>query len=144
MNIKIFQATLAQANEISALCATMGYEATPREVRDRLEKILSHDDHRFFVANNDGQIVGFCHGYLRILAEVPEAIEIGGLAVSDSAQGKGVGRSLVAAVEEWAREMGIKTVVLSSNIKRTEAHDFYKHVGYTTQKQQYAFHKDIS
>lgn len=143
MTIQILSAREERAPEIAALCATLGYEATAQEVTARLHQILSSPDHKFLVAQVEGRIVGFCHGYKRVLVEVPEAIEIGGLVVNETMQHQGVGSDLVAAMEDWAREVGIKLMVLSSNTKRTEAHKFYEHLGYVILKQQHAFQKKL-
>lgn len=144
MQIVIRRAEVQDASELVVLCKAMEYEASEQEVQERLGSILSRPDHRFFVAIADGKVVGFCHCYVRLLVEVPLAIEIGGLAVSEAHQGAGIGRQLVSAVEAWAKEVGFESVVLSSNIKRTAAHEFYKHIGYVTEKQQFAFYKQIT
>ena len=52
------------------------------------------------------------------------------LVVGSQWRGRGVGESLVRAVEEEARASGCEGVVLSSGNHRVDAHAFYARVGY--------------
>lgn len=123
--------------------SSLGYAVSDTELTKRIEKILQRTDHLLLVAKIDDQVVGFCHGYLRLLTEVVEAIEIGGLAVAEAHRGKGVAKQLVTSIEDWAKSLGYTQVVLASNIIRTEAHAFYEHLGYKKIKQQFAFEKNL-
>lgn len=144
MEITIVPASVDMAPSLVELSHTLGYDTTEESLRARVKAIASRDDHRLLVATEGRTVVGFCHGYIRVLVEVDNVIEIGGLAVADGYQGRGIGKQLVQGIEAWAKEQGIKTIVLSSNIKRTQAHAFYEHLGYTKIKQQFALQKDIS
>lgn len=55
---------------------------------------------------------------------------IGELATSDSAEGRGVGRALVAACEQWARDRGYTLLVLSTGAGNSRALRFYHHLGF--------------
>ena len=140
----ITNATLADATSLTSIISySLDYTVSIEVVSQRIEKILQRDDHLLLVAKIDDQVVGFCHGYLRLLTEVVEAIEIGGLAVTEEHRGKGVAKQLVTAIEDWAKTMGCSQVVLASNIIRTNAHAFYEHLGYKKIKQQFAFEKNL-
>ena len=52
------------------------------------------------------------------------------LAVAEGAQGEGIGRMLVEAVEQWCRKGGCEFVEVTSNDRLTAAHAFYRHMGY--------------
>jgi amino-acid N-acetyltransferase len=67
---------------------------------------LSRNFREFVVAEKDGRILG-CAA-LRVYT--PQLAELGSLAVSEAAQGLGVGAKLVAAIEEEAALHGIGTV----------------------------------
>jgi amino-acid N-acetyltransferase len=67
---------------------------------------LSRNFREFVVAEKDGRIIG-CAA-LRVYT--PQLAELGSLAVSQAAHGLGVGRKLVAAIEEQAVRHGIGTV----------------------------------
>ena len=55
---------------------------------------------------------------------------IGELAVSDTAEGHGVGRALVLACEQWAREQGYPFLVLATGSANAGARGFYQHLGF--------------
>ena len=74
------------------------------------EFIAAHADH-FVVAVRGGRVVGCAH----LDEYAPSLAELRSLAVAPDAQGMGVGRALVAAVEELARRRGYGTVFAVSN-----------------------------
>jgi len=57
------------------------------------------------------------------------------------AQGNGIGRALLAAVEGLARDGGGAFVRLNSRVERVQAHGFYEHLGYDCDKVQKRFIK---
>ena len=66
-----------------------------------------------------------------------------GLAVKSEYQHQGIGKKLIGAAETWAAENGIKTMRLNSSISRTDAHAFYRHLGYGSEKEQLRFTKAL-
>ena len=66
-----------------------------------------------------------------------------GLSVKKEFQKMGIGRALLEAAENWARENGIKMMRLNSGINRTDAHQFYKHLDYISEKDQKRFIKEL-
>jgi GNAT superfamily N-acetyltransferase len=63
--------------------------------------------------------------------------------VDERNRGAGVGRALVSAAEEWAKESGLATIRVRSRIERDRAHKFYERDGYTRLKTQYVFEKPL-
>ncbi|HZU13331.1 MAG TPA: GNAT family N-acetyltransferase [Chloroflexota bacterium] len=55
---------------------------------------------------------------------------LGELAVIEEAEGMGVGRLLVEAVERWARDNGHNLLVLDTGAANERARAFYEHLGY--------------
>jgi len=55
---------------------------------------------------------------------------IGELVVAKMAQGKGVGRALVRAAEDWGRARGRKRVVVDTGAANAPARQFYAALGY--------------
>ncbi len=56
---------------------------------------------------------------------------LGELAVSEAAEGRGIGQALVHACEQWAREQGYHTLVLDTGATDNErARRFYEHLGF--------------
>jgi GNAT superfamily N-acetyltransferase len=129
--------------QLAGLAGQLGYPSNTRQVAARLAEILARPDHAVFVAEVDGQIAGWVHGYACRTVESELYAEIGGLVVDSNQRGQGVGKALMAQAETWARELGIRQVRLRSNILREEAHQFYQAIGYEMIKTQLTFRKAL-
>ena len=68
-------------------------------------------------------------------------LNILGLAVFPSAQGRGIGRQLMERVEELAKSKHYAFIRLNSASHRKEAHLFYERIGYEGNKTQKRFLK---
>jgi len=55
---------------------------------------------------------------------------LGELVTSEAAEGHGVGKALVAACEQWAREQGYAFLSLTTGADNDAALGFYRHLGY--------------
>lgn len=129
---------------IAKLCGQLGYPATSEQVKPRIEDILIRENHQVFVAETtDGKVVGWVHIHLYPLLESDLMAEIGGLVVDEKCRGNGVGRELMRYAEEWAQSKGCTSVSLRSNVVRSEAHAFYKSIGYERVKGQYTFRRQL-
>ena len=122
------------AGQIRDLChQSLGYDSTLEKVAAQIDKFnLPDSDH-------------FCFGYVE--AEVYESLysdaglNILGLAVFPSAQGRGIGRQLMERVEELAKSKHYAFIRLNSASHRKEAHLFYERIGYEGNKTQKRFLK---
>jgi len=87
-----------------------------------------------FVAEDDGGTpLGFIH--LQTLPDLtgrPRA-HVGDVAVAPAAQGRGVGRKLMAFAESWAREHGHDRIGLAAFTTNERAIRFYEQLGYAPQ-----------
>lgn len=144
ISITIRLAGPEDAGALGILAEQLGYPSTVAQVRKRFE-ILSEkpDENAVFVAEVYGEIVGWVHAHVyNLLVEDPQT-EIGGLVVDEAVRGQRIGEKLMQAAEAWALEKGCSSVYLRSNVIRTRAHEFYKRIGYTIIKTQYAFRKKL-
>ena len=91
---------------------------------------IGPDQAVFVAAGADGVIHGFA-GVARQVAFTgePQAY-LGELAVAETSEGAGVGRSLVEAVEAWARVRGLGLIVLDTGAGNTRARQFYARNGF--------------
>jgi len=144
MEVKIRKATEKDAKKIADLACQMGHSMTEAEAKERVTSIDRQKDYNLlFVAEEDSNILGFVSVYITDeILNGPQA-RIGGLVVDSNARGKGVGRILMTAAEDWAKEKGSQTMKLSSSMERVEAHKFYEKIGYTKSKEQAAFKKTL-
>jgi putative acetyltransferase len=81
---------------------------------------------RIFVARSRGEVIGTC----AVLPHGEGVCELLKLAVIPSAQGLGLGRRLVEACLEYARERGAQRVMLLSNSKLGAALRLYEGLGF--------------
>lgn len=129
---------------LAELCSQLGYQCTESEVEVRLADLINRSDHILLVAvSKSGKVVGWAHGAVRRLLINPTHVELGGLVVEESRRGQGTGEKLMSAIEAWAVDQGIETVFLRSNAIRTDAHRFYKKLGYEQVKTSLTFTKTL-
>lgn len=83
------------------------------------------------VAVRGKEVLGFVgvHAMPAIHRDKPVA-RVTILIVDKMARGLGIGRMLVGAAEEWARQRGCVLLEVTSNDRLADAHDFYRHLGY--------------
>jgi GNAT superfamily N-acetyltransferase len=130
------------AEALTNLAGQLGYPSTVAQIRKRFEMLLERsEENAVFVAESDGNILGWVHTHIyTLLVDDPET-EIGGLVVDEKYRGQSIGEKLMRAAEAWTLEKGCSSVYLRSNVIRTQAHEFYKRLGYDIVKSQYAFRK---
>jgi N-acetylglutamate synthase-like GNAT family acetyltransferase len=141
--VVVRKAKSSDATRVAELSGVLGYPVEHETMQRRLEKLDGHEEHVVFVAEVDGEIVGWIHGAERELLVADRIGEICGLVVAEGQRASGVGRRLVEAVEQWARGRGLEQVSVRSNVARPESHPFYEKVGYTRLKTQHAYRKKL-
>jgi GNAT superfamily N-acetyltransferase len=143
-SIEIRAAVNNDVEAIARLAGELGYPSTVAQVRARLDAIEGDAQQAAFVAEAPGgEVVGWIHlSQVCSLASDPRA-EITGLVVDSGIRGAGVGGLLVERGETWAREIGLTTIGVHSNIMRERAHSFYMRLGYAVNKSQKVFRKTL-
>lgn len=144
-DLTIRRATLDDLTDILSLAEQLGYPTSPEAMAARLNDVISDPMRVVFVADTgDGKAAGYIQASRHVSVEVDPLVEIDGLVVSRDHRRQGIGKKLIAAVEEWARSLGILTVRLHTNIIREEAHRFYKDLGFIINKTQYSMVKKLA
>lgn len=101
---------------------------------DWIENVICDDpgDQAVFVAVDEtGDRLGYT--WVLSLTEFDAAEPHGHIAevgVAVAAQGRGAGRRLIAAAEDWCREHGLTEVTLHCYIGNERAHQLYEHLGF--------------
>jgi GNAT superfamily N-acetyltransferase len=139
----IRKANTADSTRIAELSGTLGYAVSAELMGERLARVLSLDTHAVFVAETAGEIVGWIHGAEQQILESGCVCEIWGLVVAENQRGRGTGRLLIQAIEEWARTRGLNEMSVRSNVIRPESHQFYERIGYERFKTQHAYRKAL-
>ena len=142
MEFIIRECHLDDAKYIQELnCREMGYDYSLENTKRKLEKILTSTKDKIFVAVVDGIVVGYVHANDYDVIYFPSMKNIMGIAVASAYRRNGIGKALLGKVEEWAKASGAKGIRLVSGSTRSDAHKFYRHMGYDDGKQQLNFKK---
>ena len=140
-DVRVRAAEPSDAAAVSALSAELGYPADVAEMRARLERLCGSREHGVFVACDDQAVLGWIHVSVVEHLQADARAEIGGLVVAETARNRRIGAQLVARAEAWAREHGLGTILVRSQIKRADAHRFYLREGYAQTKTSAVFTK---
>jgi len=143
MKIIIREMTANDATAVNALSKQLGYPLSIGQTLQNINMILQSKDHTAFVAEYENEIVGWIGAAQAIMIEVMPHCEINGLVIDENHRGMGIGKLLINNVKQWAKEKGNNKIGLHCNVKRTEAHLFYQHLGFTELKQQKNFVIDL-
>lgn len=137
----------ARIDDAAAICTinrtSLGYDYPLEHTRQALEDILARGEDCVLVAEREGAVLGYIHGQSYRLLYYAPMVNILGLSVAQNAQSGGIGRALLARLEDWARALGLSGVRLNSGMERTGAHIFYEHCGYRSGKDQKNFHREF-
>lgn len=105
---------------------------TLEEARQHLQVFKRYPSYRIFVALIDDAIVGTYE--LLIMDNLAKRGRKSGVvedvAVDPASQGRGIGRAMMDHAREQCRQAGCYKFVLSSNLKREDAHRFYDALGF--------------
>jgi GNAT superfamily N-acetyltransferase len=95
------------------------------------EQGLESKNNKFLCAEVRGEVVGFC-SFCRMLTFWQEGYigYIPELIIDENNRGQGVGRALMEAVIEAAKESGCGLIALDSGFHRERAHLFYESMGF--------------
>jgi len=86
---------------------------------------LQKENFRYFVAEEDGEILGYC-GFLFVLDEA----EIPNVCVKEAARRRGVGRQMMEALIKEAEKLGMYRLLLEVRESNVAARTLYKSLGF--------------
>ena len=145
MNLRIREANTADLPQILNLYLH-GLEdravLTIEQAEQIFNKMSTYPNYKVYVAENEVEMLGtFALLIMENLGHVgtPSAV-VEDVAVLPNHQGKGIGKQMMRFALEKATEAGCYKMVLSSNLRRHDAHAFYESLGFT--KHGYSFKVD--
>ncbi len=99
----------------------------PSRAAEALREAIADDRSVILVAEEGEEPVGLCSAYLE-LNSVRYGLRcwVEDLAVSPEHRSEGVGKALLDAAKDWARERGATHLELDSGDARVDAHRFYE------------------
>jgi len=91
---------------------------------------LEAGDHAAWVAEHNGDVIGFASVCEQAHWSGEMDAYIGELVVAQEHEGRGVARTLLATVEHWARSQKLTRIRLSTGAANDHARRMYEHYGY--------------
>lgn len=131
MNIRSM--TRNDSNNMEVLMNQLGYPSTNQKIQSRLDKILDLPNYETFVAEINGELVGFVGMCKQIAYEFDQPyVRVLALVVHEDYRRKNIGQNLMLEVEEWAKKNNCIAITLNSGNReeRIAAYNFYKKLGY--------------
>jgi GNAT superfamily N-acetyltransferase len=99
----------------------------PERARLALTEAIVSPQSAVFVADDGGDLVGFCTAYLELNSvRFGKRCWIEDLAVDPERRSQGIGAGLLNAAKDWARGAGATHLELDSGVDRADAHRFYE------------------
>lgn len=134
----IRQANLSDAEAVRQLLAQLGYPDLSE--KDVIEKIKSHrhPGYQILVAEIGEKVVGFIALHWFDLVHWKEKLgRITSFCVDEGVRSQGVGRKLLDASEKFLLSNGCVKIEVTSNVRRTRAHEFYLKLGYVEDSKRF-------
>lgn len=142
--IAIIDLTIDDLQSAQDLLAELSYDIPMDELTNRFENVISREDHAVFIAKNrSNNALGLIHVYERAALEKPVEAYIQSLVVTQAARRLGVGTMLNEAAESWAKDRGLQSIALHTQMHRAEAVSFYTKEGYAEITQSRMLRKNL-
>jgi diamine N-acetyltransferase len=109
----------------------------PSQERTKVEALIAGPQSAIFVAESCGEVIGLITILVRNVSGPAikvsrQYVEIYNMAVKVSVQRQGVGRALIDAANDWARQRGITELELNVYEFNRRAKEFYRAMGFST------------
>jgi GNAT superfamily N-acetyltransferase len=132
MTITLRPALAADAKPVAALMTELGYPSTAASVKDRLDRAPHSETSRCIVAQQADAVIGLMSAEL--IPYFPTATtvcRVTSLVVAPQHRRRGVGKLLIDAAGEFAREHTCSGIELTSAERCVEVHRFYERLGFS-------------
>lgn len=129
--MKIRDARPEDAQALATLVGQLGYPTSAEAVARRVTRLLKSEADRVVVAELDEEVVGLASLHTSLSVEYDEpAAKLSAIVVDERHRRRGIGETLVAAMEAEARQRGCCLIFLTTAERRGEAHAFYRRIGF--------------
>ena len=108
--------------------------------REAIASAIADEEAAVLVAEHRGNLLGLCTAYLELNSvRFGPRCWVEDLVVSPMHRSQGVGKALLDAAKDWARERGATHLELDSGDARKDAHRFYEREGPSWRSVSYAW-----
>jgi GNAT superfamily N-acetyltransferase len=136
--LQVRPAETQDADALALLCTQLGYPAKPADMPVRIAHLRNDPATSALVACDGDAVVGLITTQARhTLNHAAPLAQITLLVVDETRRASGIGRALVEAAEAWAAERGCKRIVVTTALKRADAHAFYERLAYVHTGRRY-------
>lgn len=109
------------------------YNVYDKETVKRVYDEIIADDKNFvfFLCDENGKYVGFCHGsFFSTFWMSGLTCYLASIITDEKCRKRGYGRMMIDHVKDIAGSRGCKAIILDSGMPRKEAHTFYERYGF--------------
>ena len=130
-SVTVRDATLDDAPQLAPLLGELGYPVAPSDLLARMQRLLGRGDQKVLMAERDGRTLGLLALHVfPVLAYDRDLAMIMALVVTQQARGLGVGRALIDRAEAVGRSLGASRLMVTTHVRRADAHAFYEKLGF--------------
>jgi aminoglycoside 6'-N-acetyltransferase I len=144
--MQIRKATVEDKTVWLSLRKQLWPRADSDRLRDEADRIMVDSNWAIFLAENEGEAVGFIECSIRDKAPGCETDRIGyieGWYVVPEFRRKGIGRSLVEQGEKWAKEKGCKEMASDTTSNFPVSPAAHNALGYEEVKRKFFYRKSL-
>jgi ribosomal protein S18 acetylase RimI-like enzyme len=137
----IRRARAEDAAELARLLSPLGYPLTEADVAAVWDAWEAEGNLALVAGPGDAgaALLGAITLHSMTVLHRPRPVgRITSLIVDAAARGEGLGRALMAAAEEALARRGCAIVEVTSHVRRSDAHTFYRHFGYERTSHRFA------
>jgi GNAT superfamily N-acetyltransferase len=129
--VRIRAAAIGDAPDVARLLEQLGYPCTRDEAAERIATVLGDPRQQLLLAEVEGHACGLAALDVRYsLTRGADQARITALVVDREHARRGIGRALLREVEAIGRHSHVTRIEVTSNMRRDEAHAFYRDCGY--------------
>ncbi len=140
--IEIRPCTQEDASVVSIMLGELGYEVSSEAAAKRVQRLDATGSDPTFVACENSRPLGLIALHCCEMIQYEKSvIRITALVVHHQARRRGIGRLMINHALRWAEQAGCDLVELISALDRTEAHAFYRDLGFESNSLR--FHKSL-
>jgi ribosomal protein S18 acetylase RimI-like enzyme len=125
-------ATPEDSHGIANLLSDLGYPCEADDARQRIITLQQDHNQQLWVLDWHNDLLGLAS--IDLMYYLPlgaVTCRITALVIANHCQGRGLGKRLLQEMERAARQAGAARIELTTAKSRTEAHGFYRQMGYT-------------
>jgi ribosomal protein S18 acetylase RimI-like enzyme len=131
LTLRIREAEPRDLASIVDLVGQLGYPSDQPAVAQRVERLSADPSSWVYVALEGERVVGLAAVHVMPVLERDDPIaRVTAIVVDEGARGRGVGKALLARLEELARASGCDRIDLTSRYDREGAADFYRRMAF--------------